>query len=429
MRKFVVMMILMSLIVFGLKDVPRNHWAYDAVVSLMKLGIISGYPDGTFRGNETVTRYQLAVSLYRTILYLKRYVKSFTSSSYSLNKKVSEMSDMVSKAYKWSSENYASLSELKRELDDVSKKLKGINEGENIYNEIASLKSEILDKLIKLDKEYRSKIEGVVRDLDTLKASVESLKSEVQSLKNDKSKTVDIRQEALSEASRVSEKDLKNLKRYFDDKIKEMGKNLDITSSGFQKDLEKLENEVKGNLSEIESLKKDLEAFRRSLSMNLKNVKNLQDRLKNLERKHDVDFKVLDKKIDYQTSRLSEKIDSLSVTLESSVSSLKKDLESLRNRDEDMGKKILIMNSEILDLKDAFSSVKNDLEELSRRTTKSINTQSVEMKNIKEKLNELEKEYSDLYREVNGIPTKGVYYIFLVISVVSLLISVVSVLL
>ncbi|MFN6991926.1 MAG: S-layer homology domain-containing protein, partial [Fervidobacterium sp.] len=47
------------------KDVPANHWAAEAVNKLSDLGVITGMPDGTFQGNQSVTRYQLAVSLYR----------------------------------------------------------------------------------------------------------------------------------------------------------------------------------------------------------------------------------------------------------------------------------------------------------------------------------------------------------------------------
>jgi hypothetical protein len=41
-------------------DVPANHWAYDAVSELQQNGVISGYGDGTFRGDRTLTRYELA---------------------------------------------------------------------------------------------------------------------------------------------------------------------------------------------------------------------------------------------------------------------------------------------------------------------------------------------------------------------------------
>ena len=51
-----------------LKDVQPGDWAYEAVRSLVeKYGVISGYPDGTFQGNRSMTRYEFAAGL-KTIL-------------------------------------------------------------------------------------------------------------------------------------------------------------------------------------------------------------------------------------------------------------------------------------------------------------------------------------------------------------------------
>lgn len=42
-------------------DVPAKHWSYDAVNQLAKAGIVEGYSDGTFRGDKTITRYEMAI--------------------------------------------------------------------------------------------------------------------------------------------------------------------------------------------------------------------------------------------------------------------------------------------------------------------------------------------------------------------------------
>ncbi|MEM1007917.1 MAG: prolyl oligopeptidase family serine peptidase, partial [Myxococcota bacterium] len=44
-------------------DVPSKHWAYEAVRIAYEGGYLSGYPDGTFQPNATVTQQQLYVSL------------------------------------------------------------------------------------------------------------------------------------------------------------------------------------------------------------------------------------------------------------------------------------------------------------------------------------------------------------------------------
>jgi len=46
-------------------DLPAGHWAYDYVIKLQELGIIGGYADGTFRGNNNLTRYEIAAIVAR----------------------------------------------------------------------------------------------------------------------------------------------------------------------------------------------------------------------------------------------------------------------------------------------------------------------------------------------------------------------------
>lgn len=41
-------------------DVPADHWAYDAVAQLAAEGIVDGYGDGTYRGEQEITRYEMA---------------------------------------------------------------------------------------------------------------------------------------------------------------------------------------------------------------------------------------------------------------------------------------------------------------------------------------------------------------------------------
>lgn len=41
-------------------DVPAGHWAYDSVAKLAAAGVIDGYPDGQFDGDQLMTRYEMA---------------------------------------------------------------------------------------------------------------------------------------------------------------------------------------------------------------------------------------------------------------------------------------------------------------------------------------------------------------------------------
>lgn len=52
-------------------DVPANHWAYQYIQSLAADGIIDGYPDGKFKGDRPLTRYEMAVVVARVIAKLQ----------------------------------------------------------------------------------------------------------------------------------------------------------------------------------------------------------------------------------------------------------------------------------------------------------------------------------------------------------------------
>jgi len=41
-------------------DVPASHWSYGAINELAKAGIIDGFSNGTFQGDKTMTRYEMA---------------------------------------------------------------------------------------------------------------------------------------------------------------------------------------------------------------------------------------------------------------------------------------------------------------------------------------------------------------------------------
>ena len=65
----------------GFPDVPDTHWAADAVKQLAAAGVVRGYqkqpgaaqkPEQKYSGNKPVTRYELAVTLYRFLQYVQR---------------------------------------------------------------------------------------------------------------------------------------------------------------------------------------------------------------------------------------------------------------------------------------------------------------------------------------------------------------------
>lgn len=58
------------------RDVPPGHWAKEAVDELVSKGVLTGFPDGTFRGNDPATRYQMALALHRLLQTIRQEIAS-----------------------------------------------------------------------------------------------------------------------------------------------------------------------------------------------------------------------------------------------------------------------------------------------------------------------------------------------------------------
>ncbi|MDR1482275.1 MAG: S-layer homology domain-containing protein [Synergistaceae bacterium] len=89
-------------------DVPASHWAYDAVAQLASRGVISGYPDGSFRGTPPATRYEMASIIARALAgvdldkaskqdveMMRRLIVEFKDELDSLGVRVDELDERV----------------------------------------------------------------------------------------------------------------------------------------------------------------------------------------------------------------------------------------------------------------------------------------------------------------------------------------------
>jgi len=72
-KALLVVLTLLSISVLSLaafRDVPKGHWAEGYVQKLEEIGVVTGFPDGTYRGDEAITRYQIALYIVRTLDYV-----------------------------------------------------------------------------------------------------------------------------------------------------------------------------------------------------------------------------------------------------------------------------------------------------------------------------------------------------------------------
>lgn len=66
--------------VFQLRDVSPGDWAFEALRNLVeRYGCIAGYPDGTYRGNRALSRYEFAAGLNACLQQIERLIQSNTS--------------------------------------------------------------------------------------------------------------------------------------------------------------------------------------------------------------------------------------------------------------------------------------------------------------------------------------------------------------
>ncbi len=299
---------LMVVLVFGMafgayfKDVPKNHWAYKAVVALSKLGILSGYPDDTFKGEQMVSRYQLAYALYKMVIYMQEYVSDEVPNVSALKMEVAKISDMAAKAYKWANENSSEIANLRAEIENL--KTMKTTEGtdvSDILSEIASLKMNFDQKLqnfdVKMSRIYQDlqrKVEEIKGYVDEKMGGVEleelgELKRDVDALKG------------IAIDMYVFKKNLVD----FESSLT----SLEATTVQFESDLQEIKESYKELNGELESLSTELASSLQFVKVCLTKtgsrvavveatVTGLTDRLGKLEERVDKDFSEVRKDIE-----------------------------------------------------------------------------------------------------------------------------------
>ncbi|MBW9235296.1 S-layer homology domain-containing protein, partial [Leptospira santarosai] len=71
-------------------DVPSSNFASGYIKQMVERGIISGYPNGTFRPYETLTRGQMAVLMNRAFKYGGNTVSVASASSTLMDKGIAQ---------------------------------------------------------------------------------------------------------------------------------------------------------------------------------------------------------------------------------------------------------------------------------------------------------------------------------------------------
>ncbi|CCU80184.1 S-layer domain protein domain protein [Halanaerobium saccharolyticum subsp. saccharolyticum DSM 6643] len=133
-------------------DVPSDHWSYNAINKLVAAGIVEGYPDGEFKGEQSMTRYEMAVMVSRA-----------------LDNIVDEMGAM--------GEGLTT-----GQAEDVTAIVKSLME-KNTNDELSDAQAEeVADIVDALTFELRSELKVLGAEVDTLGKDVDELAAKVEAM-------------------------------------------------------------------------------------------------------------------------------------------------------------------------------------------------------------------------------------------------------
>ncbi|HOK83893.1 MAG TPA: S-layer homology domain-containing protein [Pseudothermotoga sp.] len=308
--KKVLLVVVLTLAAFvyaqSFSDVPVNHWAYEAVTTLSKLGIISGMPDGTFQGNNPMTRYQVAVALKKLMDYLTQQIEKTTSASDLQNviKRLSTIEDLVSTAMTKVQKNseqiaasdqtlqtvLAEISNLKATIVDIAQVKRDMptmiaaseNKMMTMYNQLSAKVSAVEKSVSDLQAQISSQVLAQLKgNIDAINANVSSISGKVDSLSarvDAVAKSVDqVKVDAVALSKRVDAVEsniqtLLTLRKSFTDlearvatlesklasDVDSLKKALTTTSNQLDARLSLVEGQVASLATDVEKLKKDV---------------------------------------------------------------------------------------------------------------------------------------------------------------------------
>jgi prefoldin subunit 5 len=145
-----------------MRDVPPGHWAYQSIEQLVQLGILEGYPDGTFRPNRTMTRAEFAQAIARAYRNIDERLRA-------LDRRISEIRPQDSQQ--------VDTSALERQINELRAQIE----------ELKKL-NEAIQTLQRLAQTFQQELAGLGVDVDTLKRDFASLRARVEALEGKEEK-------------------------------------------------------------------------------------------------------------------------------------------------------------------------------------------------------------------------------------------------
>lgn len=355
MKKTILLVFLIvSILSFAsFKDVPVNHWAYDAVNELSKLGIVSGMPDGTFQGNQAMTRYQVAVALYRLLQNIQDRIDKAISGSANVEKireQVLTLSDLVSTALN----KIDSLSSLKDNVQVLS------NDVSELKTSLVNLKDDMKNftfefaQVKNLANDNLKKITTLEEKLNNLSNNnlIEKINSDISVLKTDLNSKAD---------KTTVEQLFKN--------ISELSTKVDSLSGDISVLRTDLKTVSKKSDEQIAKINDTIASIQQLLNQTETKISSLEEYVAN-------NYKTLDSRI----AALSGDFSQLKVDYESYAANTSKKIDSLNSSLNQIDEKLSTFEAKVTDLE----GLKNDYNSFKTNTEQNLNELNVKIQNIEE---------------------------------------------
>ncbi|NLM69637.1 MAG: hypothetical protein GX177_06505 [Firmicutes bacterium] len=281
-------------------DVPRDHWAYQAVISLVNRGFLATYEDGSFQGTNPVDRYTLAVTVARILDEIEAGRVMGSQSDIDLLRDLSNefRTELV--------QFYADKQLLEKNVDETQKLGLATEERVNkvvasqaeLMETVARLKADIMEeasKTAEILKEQRSLIEQTQAAVNV---QAESLQSQHEQIQTHQESISELQQAVIKvdEQLRLQQADLQRLQNWTAEKDAifsmlvfdaDFQSSLEELSTQLAQELETREQEQQGELQALQQKVDELlAAIARTDGELVRSYEQLKVQLENLNRRN-----------------------------------------------------------------------------------------------------------------------------------------------
>lgn len=285
----------------NVRDVPTDHWAYQAVVSLVNRGYLAVYEDGTFQGNRSVDRYTLASALAKILDEIEAGRVSGYQGDAEILKELT--TELRTELVEW----YANRAQIETSVSDTQKRMIAT---EDRVNRVVSTTSQLQEEVAKLKADLMAEASGTASSYATLQASIADLEGQVNKLISDITRLENWTGEK-SAVFATLESDGSNLQRQLNtlaDSVKKTDGEIDALEQNFQEyaaQLAALQDEFYVIQSKVGVSEEELSVLARkisddiSLQMNASLIREqrLERDLKELREEFDVYKEISEKEL------------------------------------------------------------------------------------------------------------------------------------